>query len=368
MERIMNEDNKRHAFVCTVPSTIIEAVNFIVTNSIKHADMYIVNVTQKSQQFAERARETGICENVYFVENVLLTYPITIKKCIECVLNGKKLVKEIKARKYDYCYYNNSGWLVNSIFYTGFYSGNHDVKNRFIEHVCYSNSVDYSDKSFFLRLAIMLMGYKVMDGSMLEALYVFDKNLVTARHDGELREMKRLDKNNHVLVDTLNKIFDYKSDDAMLNKRVVILEQGKLKVDYDLSIWNTIIDGVNKESTVIKTHPRQKVSYFKDSGIELYGNSSAPWEVEILNCKGELPVHISLFSTSCISPKYYLNEEPEVIYLFDLCDKKPEELLTHGDRIADFMKSVCNTYSDKTKVHIPKNIDELKSILEETEY
>ena len=49
-------------------------------------------------------------------------------------MNGKKVVKDMSTRKYDYIYYNNSGWLINSIFYTGALKGNPDCEQHFIEH------------------------------------------------------------------------------------------------------------------------------------------------------------------------------------------------------------------------------------------
>ncbi len=63
----------------------------------------------------------------------MLTYPITLKKCLKVVKNGEKLQKDLRGRKYDYIYYNNSGWLINSIFYNGIYKGNSNVKNIFLE-------------------------------------------------------------------------------------------------------------------------------------------------------------------------------------------------------------------------------------------
>ena len=71
-----------HAFIATVPFTILEAVNYVIENKIEDADIYVVNVFAGADKTAERIKKTGIFENVFFMDDVLLTYPITLKKCI----------------------------------------------------------------------------------------------------------------------------------------------------------------------------------------------------------------------------------------------------------------------------------------------
>ena len=122
------------AFIGTVPFTIIEAINYVVSNEVQDADLYLVKVFADAEKVGKQIEETGVFQNVYIVEDVLLTYPITVKKCMNVVKNGKNIIRALEKKKYDYCYYNNSGWLINSIFYTGVLKNNPDVKNIFLEH------------------------------------------------------------------------------------------------------------------------------------------------------------------------------------------------------------------------------------------
>ena len=147
-----------HAFIGTVPFTIIEAINFVIANEIRDADLYVVKVFDGAEKVGERIRDTGVFKNVSILDDVLLTYPITFSKCINVVRNGKKVLNLLKKKKYDFCYYNNSGWLINSIFYTGFIKENPNIKNNFLEHTYCSYVTDYAQKPWYLRWLIKMVG------------------------------------------------------------------------------------------------------------------------------------------------------------------------------------------------------------------
>ena len=74
------------AFIGTVPFTIIEAINYVVSNEIQDADLYLVKVFADAEKVGKQVEETGVFQNVYIVEDVLLTYPITVKKCMNTEL------------------------------------------------------------------------------------------------------------------------------------------------------------------------------------------------------------------------------------------------------------------------------------------
>ena len=48
-----------HAFIATVPFTILEAVNYVIENKIEDADIYVVNVFADADKTAERIKKNG---------------------------------------------------------------------------------------------------------------------------------------------------------------------------------------------------------------------------------------------------------------------------------------------------------------------
>lgn len=354
----------KHAFVATVPFTLIEAINFVVSMEIEDADVYITRSFADAENVAKRLATTGVFKNVFIEDDVLLTYPITVKKCWNMVKNGKKVSREISKRHYDYAYYNNSGWLINSIFYTGFVKGNKDCKHRFLEHGYSTYLTEYGKKPWYLRPLIHLTGYKCMDGSMLEALYMFDERLLKVHQDGEIRKMPFMDRNNKRLMDALNTTFNFNPEEnEFTDKDVIIMELGPLKVDFDMaSFWEEALKELKKDISIIKSHPRQKNSALQSMGIDVAKNHGIPWEIIALNTEMEKKTQITIFSGSCIMPKTCCDIESNVILLYKLL---PVDYSFLGARIVELTEEIRKLYKNPEKLFIPETWDELSNYLSE---
>lgn len=355
-----------HAFIATVPVTLMMAINYVISFNIKDADVYITKSFAKAEDVASRLRKTGVFKNVFLEEDVLLTYPITIKKCCAVVKNGRQIVNHIAKRKYDYAYYNNSGWLINSIFYTGFMKGNSACKQRFIEHGYNTYLNEYGKKPWYLRFLINIAGYKCMDGSMLEALYMYDPALLKVHQDGEIRTMPYMDKNNKLFIDTLNYIFEFDpTKNEFLNKKIIIMEQGPLKEKFDIEkFWNNILDCINKENAIIKCHPRQKQSALQKSGITISKNNTVPWEIVALNTDMENKAQLAIFSGSCIIPKTCCNIESTVILLYKLL---PVDYSFIGEKVVKLTQEIGLKYKNPGRFFVPESIEELKEYCKKNE-
>lgn len=347
-----------HAFIGTVPFTLIEAINYVMSNEISDADLYLVKVFQGAEKAAERISRAGIFKNVYVLDDVLLTYPITLKKCVHVINNGKQTIELLSRKSYDFCYYNNSGWLINSIFYTGFLKGNNAVKNIFIEHGYYSYVTDYSEKPWYMRLLIRMIGLKCMDGSMIDSIYMFEPKLMCTPHHGQIKKMKKLDKENPALIAALNQTFQY---DPKANeyheKDIIVMEQGPMKVAFDKdTFWNKVFACIDMDRTIIKAHPRQKESTLSGRGAVISQNHTLPWEMEILNNNINEKVQITIFSGACVSPKLMFDDEPTVIFLYKLL---PTDYSFLGKKIMEFADEIGKKYRTPEKYFVPETFEEL---------
>lgn len=349
-----------HAFIGTVPFTLIEAINYVISYEIKDADLYFVTVFDGASEMGERIRKANIFRNVYMVEDVLLTYPITLKKCLKVVKNGEKLQKDLRGRRYDYIYYNNSGWLINSIFYNGIYKGNSNVKNIFLEHGYSTYIKHYEKKPWYLRILINLVGLKCMDGSMLDEVYMFEPELNCVKQNGTIRKMKKIDKNNESLRKAMNYIWSYNvdADSEYKNKKVIIMEQGPQKVEFDKEkFWEEILSVLDLEQVIVKAHPRQKNSTLSNFGVKISRNHVLPWEIEVLNHDMNNKVLMTIFSGACLSSKLLFEEEPTIIFLYKLL---PVDYSFLGEELVDFANKVGDLYENKTKYFIPESLEELQ--------
>lgn len=348
----------KHAFVATVPVCLIEAINYVVANNIDDADVYITKSFAHAEEISKRLGETDIFKNIYVLDDVLLTYPITITKCMKMVMNGHRVVMDMKNRHYDYIYYNNSGWLVNSIFYTGSLKGNKNCKQRFIEHGYNTYLNDYGKKPWYLKPLINLTGFKCMDGSMLEALYMFHPDLLKVHQSGEIRKMNTLDIHNERLIKAINHAFDFSPKDTEFNnKKIIIMEQGPQKVDFDkVEFWRKVIENISIDDTIIKPHPRQKDSALNEFGIDICKNNELPWEVVTLNLDISKKVQFTIFSGSCIFPKLLCDVEPTVVMLYKLL---PVDYRYLGEDLVSLSEAIGKKYRDTSKYFVPETFEEL---------
>lgn len=347
-----------YAFLATVPVTLIEAIHFVVSGKIKDADVYITKSFGGADKIARRLRKTGIFKHVFLIEDILLTYPITVKKCVNTVLNGKKVVRDMKKRHYEYGYYNNSGWLVNSIFYTGLLKGNKNCKQNFIEHGYNTYLNEYGKKPWYLRLLINLAGFRCMDGPMLEALYLFEPELLRVEQDGAQKKLPKMDKNDKRFIHALNYTFGYsKEHDEFKDKRIIVMEQGPQKVEFDKeAFWDRVFEIIDTKDAIIKAHPRQKGSTLAGRGIAVCKEHTMPWEVEALNCEIENKVQLAIFSGSCLNLKICCGLEPTIILLYKLLPVDDSFL---GRDVAAFAEEVGTLFEDRQKYFIPESFDEL---------
>lgn len=353
-----------HAFIGTVPFTLIEAINYVVSYDIKEADLYFVSVFEGAKEIGERIKRTGIFREVYMVEDVLLTYPITIKKCVKVVQNGKHLQKRLAEKKYDYIYYNNSGWLINSIFYNGIYNGNRKVKNVFLEHGYSTYIKEYSKKPWYLKFLINLVGLKCMDGTMLDEIYLFEPELNCVSQNGKICKMKKMDKKNIHLREVMNAVWNYnaQSENEFSNKKVIVMEQGPQKVEFDKeAFWEQILSILDKEQVIVKPHPRQKQSTLSKQGVEISKHHTVPWEIEVLNHDMNNKILMTIFSGACLSSKLLFEEEPTIIFLYKLL---PVDYSFLGEEIVKFADKVGSLYANRSKYFIPENLEELKDYCE----
>ena len=348
-------------FFCTVPFTIVEAVSFVIQNDIQDADLYMCGAYANAKDVGERIKETGVFNNVYIYDNMLLTYPITFEKIRNILKTSKKLFNDMKSKQYEYAYYNGTGFFSNSIFYTGVCKSklNKNTRHMFLEHGYHSYIYRYNERAWYIRLFIRLVGLKCMDGTQLEKLYMYEPELSAVKQDTPVEKMQKLDPENERLKNALNHIFNYTPEtDEFKDKRIILMEQPELKLEFDKeAFWTKVFDCINKEESIIKPHPRQKNSSLSGKGIEVCKHNTIPWEIMCLNNDLSEKVQLTIFSQACTSPKLMFDQEPTVIFLYKLlpdCEK-----MFSKDAIS-VSAALGAKYSDRSKYFTPESFEELR--------
>lgn len=172
--------------------------------------------------------------------------------------------------------------------------------------------------------------------------------------------LKRLYKSDHALDRLLMEIFygSYK-DMLLFERKVIYFDQNIDRLEIKkmlLRLADVVSGGIGKEHVLVKLHPMSSDLAVYSSDLETY-SSRVPFEVIMDACHIGDKILISLFSTACFSPKYILNEEPYIIFLYKIM-----KFDTYIEFNAQFLHGVENlrqSYSKPDRIIIPETIEEM---------
>lgn len=349
------------AYIASVPVHLLTALHIIKQLDIKECDLYYVPTSNNAEDLLASVRRTGIFNNVTMLPNINIEYPITTKQCIKIALNRFGACKKMKGHVYDKVYYNTDGWLLNSIVYSSL--KNKQSENIFVENGANPYITSYDRKEWYLRLFINLNFMTCMDGRFIDKRYVYEPSLISVPQSGEIHRISKIDRNDLDLKEKINKIFGYNEDlDSFTGKKIIIMEQAPRKEPIDMvGLWTKVSEYIDRDKTIVKSHPRQKDSILRELGFSMYERYTIPWEVLTFNHNMSDKTLFSYFSTSCVYPKLMYGEEPRIILLYKLVDN---DYSFFGKGMVNFVEGVRDLYSDKEKFFIPKTWEELSRYCE----
>lgn len=351
-----------NAYIANIPIHLLDAVQMMKQTGIKDCDLYYVPTSNNAEELVEAVRSTGIFNEVTMLPNINIEYPITISQCVTISLNRFGARKLLKNKQYDTVYYNTDGWLLNSIVYSSL--PNKKSKNIFVENGINPYLTPYDTKEWYLRLFINCNFMTCMDGRFIDERYLYEPSLLGVPQSGEIHTLHKIDRTDEKLKSTINQIFGYdEKKDSFADKRIIIMEQGPRKEPIDmLGLWKRVSRYIDKDSAIVKSHPRQKQSALRELGYDMYERYTIPWEILTLNQDMNDKVLFSIFSSSCVNPKLMFDAEPRIIMLYKLIGI---DYSFFGKGLIQFVEGVGSLYRDKSKFFVPESWEELDEYCKE---
>lgn len=345
------------AYIASVPIHLLYAMQMIKQKDIRECDLYYVPTSNNAEELLNAVRKTGVFRKVTMLPNINIEYPITASQCIKISLNRFGARNKLKGSYYDTVYYNTDGWLLNSIIYSSL--SNKKAKNIFVENGINPYVTPYDTKEWYLRLYINCNFLTCMDGRYIDERYIFEPSLISVPQSGKINGINKLDRTDDVLRDRVNQIFGYDSAlDSFEGKQIIIMEQGPRKEPIDmLGLWKKVSQNINKDTVIVKSHPRQKESALRELGFDMYERYTIPWEVLTFNQDMSNKTLLCIFSSSCVNPKLMYDEEPRIILLYKLIGM---DYSFFGEGMINFVEGVGNLYRDRDKFFIPETWEELE--------
>lgn len=156
-------------------------------------------------------------------------------------------------------------------------------------------------------------------------------------------------------------IFNFVDNQLYHKYNLIYLSQPFLKNNFEDKNFirrNEIFQSISKVSNgdlLLRFHPREKILH----DLELESENTQNWELTSLNSITDSKILITSYSTAAFVPKFLYNKEPYVVFLYKLFEYPEYEISS----IETMVRKLKNVYSDKDKIIIVENIDDLDSTL-----
>ncbi len=135
------------------------------------------------------------------------------------------------------------------------------------------------------------------------------------------------------------------------NKAIVVLDQGVLSERAIIEFFNLVLKVLNKDSIIIKLHPR--IKYNNKFGDLITVNDGLPFEA-VFPMLSEDAIIVSYSSTGCISPFLFFNSNKKVVFLIGIYEP--------NSTVFSILKKLKQTLNNDN-IFLPTSMQELNDII-----
>ena len=349
---------KRNLFIINTYFQLITAVNMSLNNFKNEInDIILTDTSVDIEDKIERLEKLNIFNNVYYIKSKDMLNN-KLKKYVQ-YFNRKNVLK-YEFEKYDeVLFYNFDSFtfcVIDELF-----SKNKNLKcSKFDEGFdTYTIPVSQMKVGKVQNFVRTLLRKKNLD-NIVNKLYLYHPELICFDTNLEIEQIPTLDKNNKILKDALNKIFNYKSQP--IKQKYIFFEESFFcdnKGIEDFTLIKDIINIVGKENIIIKLHPRNKVNRFSDIGVSTLKNIGIPWEVMQMNEDYSSKTFITISSGSILASKLYFHENVKTYLLYNCTEQKSDVL---NDNYYKYLNKIKKTIGFNDII-IPDSKDEFIELL-----
>lgn len=192
-----------------------------------------------------------------------------------------------------------------------------------------------------------------------KGVYIYEPKSVCNNTFGkQLHSIHKVKDRKFVNID-LNKIG--RETPIIFRKRFIFLNawfENKNEYDFQRKMTDLMLRNFGNDNCCIKTHPNELKRLKKEDGVEYITKKSS---FEISNYYNDFSdsVFISVISSASLTPKLVYGQEPIIVFLYKMFQKK----FGLWDGVDSTISTMIDLYSDKTRIYIPESIEEYERIL-----
>lgn len=365
---------ERLAFFCSTPYQVIVASAIMDMRRLSATgDLYVLNHFSGVENLVERLRTSSLFSRVILVDSMRLLarlekvrsrglakrIPLRQLQTGVQYLRYRKIVHEyvdLPEEAYDVAY-RSSGDLITELSIKELGSRNTDLQVHLFEDGTRGYATGFLASRWRKRLFNAVTGHShVLDS--YRCLHVFRPELVSSQQPLPVQQVSTIVRN-EPLVRLLSEAFGYAPKHG-LEDRFIVLEQPFGFVEgMNEKVVEIIRQVIPPNDSIVKMHPLSSSKLY--ANMRLVEDPGMPWEVIVLNNDMRDQVLITVFSTAAMTPKTIAEQEPHVIFLFDLPEIRMLWDLPSPAR--EFATLFRSSYASTERVHVPQSVQEFGEVV-----
>lgn len=373
-------------FFCGTPYQVLAVISIVQNEKIRNADVYVYDQFDGYEVMIRKLENTGLFRRVFPIErekmmlevDLATTKLLTLRKAAMLLLYIKNMMfMKSTVKKY----------LATDIIYKRIYISTNNFAGRFtilyymkckrsLQVIFFDDGIGsyYSDDPItkiplYDRIGrLLFVGRKAIDIPFIKQLYSPEFYASVKRISGlsdagqateiiKITPLERNDNNDKIVSNVFGCLQNTDISQDIIYFDTIRAEEFNARGRRTLDRFILhILESLGRDNIIFKFHPRDRyfnreLPHFDDSGI--------PFECFCYFNDFSEKVFITNFSTAVFTPKILYDQEPVIIFLYEMMREYMTFQIDTG-----IVEALRETYRDKEKIIIPGTVEELMGILD----
>lgn len=360
-------------YLCSTPYQLMNAMLIAADRNLS-ADLLIINMRLKNICDLKAIEASNVFCNVYIwdeITNRIETFSNSTIHYIKNTINKvgvyfrpKKLCRSIPNadKVYKMIFIGYADYPSQCVYY-------HFKKKGAVLSLYDEGTYSYkclTIKPNIIRKAVSKIIFKEWIMNSVTSMYARSPSKIDV---GEYKNIKIVLINHpeQIMKKQFYKIFYGKAEDInALNDRMCIffdqnIDRQEIRAGVS-DIADRVANIVGDNNIIIKLHPFSSEKARYSSRLTIL-KTKVPFEILINSGTIGRKVLISLFSTTCFTPKYLYDDEPYVIFLYKVL--KFDQYVEFNKKYLNSVNDLILSYRDKKRIIIPESTAELERCIKE---
>ena len=373
-------------FFCTTPYQVLAVISIVQNEKIKNADVYVYDQFDGYAELIRKLENTGLFRKVYPIEqekmllevDLATTRLLTLRKAAMLLLYIKNMIfMKSTVKKYLAADIIYKRIYVSTNNFAGRYTILYYMKHkRSLQVVFFDDGIGsyFSDDSITkIRLydkigRLLFVGRKAINIPFVKQIYSPEFYASVKRISGlsdagqateiiKITPLERNDNNDRIVSDVFGCLQNTDISQDIIYFDTIKAEEfnarGRRVLDRLIS---NILKVLGRENIIFKFHPRDR---YYNKELPHFDDSRIPFECFCYFNDFSEKVFITNFSTAVFTPKILYDQEPVIVFLYEIMR---EYMIIPID--TGIVEALKETYHNKEKILIPGTVKELLGILD----